>query len=280
MRLLSAQDFTIEELTDIYNETRIDYIVPMPMNVSRMQKYIHVYDVDLPASCVALDDDGSVLGLCMLAVRPGRGWITRLGVSPYSRRQGAGYAMMNHVIEQAEQLQLDVMYLEVIAGNDPALNLFERLGFHVIRDLQVLRRAPGPPNWVNGGSELTVTSGPFDPEIADARTWRPAWTNQTESLLNVEDVHMVHMIDHTSETSGWVTYKVNPLQLQRVIIGPDYHSDIAPAHKLLYYLHNQYPALDTVVENLPGDSPHLQAFYDHGYVDAFSRIEMGLQLPR
>ena len=88
-QLMPASRFTIEELTRAYNQTRVDYMVPMPMNVIRLTEYIHVYDVDLNYSLVALSSD-QILGLGMLGIRPGRTWITRLGVLPVKRRQGVG----------------------------------------------------------------------------------------------------------------------------------------------------------------------------------------------
>lgn len=84
-----ASEFTFEELTHAYNQTRIDYIVPMPMNVRRLQEYVHNYDVDMDRSVVAMSD-GHILGISMLGVRPGRCWSTRLGVLPVKRRRGTG----------------------------------------------------------------------------------------------------------------------------------------------------------------------------------------------
>ena len=55
MQLHRASNFSLQQLTDAYNQTRVDYIVPMPMNVARLQEYIDTYDIDLEASWVAMD---------------------------------------------------------------------------------------------------------------------------------------------------------------------------------------------------------------------------------
>ncbi|HRO90864.1 MAG TPA: hypothetical protein PLC06_10230, partial [Promineifilum sp.] len=81
MILLSASDFAIEELTRAYNQTRTDYLIPMPMNPGRLQEYILLYDVALDRSKVAIEGD-NIVGLGMLGKRKGMGWITRLGVLP------------------------------------------------------------------------------------------------------------------------------------------------------------------------------------------------------
>ena len=52
IQLVPASQFTIEQLTAIYNQTRVDYMIPMPMNAARLAEYIKVYDVDLEHSLV------------------------------------------------------------------------------------------------------------------------------------------------------------------------------------------------------------------------------------
>ena len=95
LNVLPASQFTTEELTDFYNQTRVDYLVPMPMSVDVMAEYIHDFDVDLELSPVIKDNEtGQFLGLGMLGVRDDSTWITRLGVLPNIRRSGAGAAAM------------------------------------------------------------------------------------------------------------------------------------------------------------------------------------------
>ena len=278
MRLISTADYTIEDLTDVYNRTRIDYLVPMPMTPKRLEEYVWTYDIDLDASVVA-EVDGEPLGLCMLGLREGRGWISRLGVVPTTRRYGAGRAMMNHCIDEAAGRGAAMMYLEVIEGNTPAHTLFLRLGFREIRKLLVLRRPPGPPPpepipppaeviWLDEEELLySSTSVP----------WRPAWTNQIESLTNVGSVVGLRVAEG-NERQGWVSFEKGALQLKRVIISPDNGFDDAPAYNLLYHLHSKYPTLDTIAENVPTHVSHLQHFWAHGYVQSFARVEMELPL--
>ena len=55
MKLVPASRFTIQELTAAYNQTRVDYLVPMPMTARRLGEYVADYDVHLDASVVALE---------------------------------------------------------------------------------------------------------------------------------------------------------------------------------------------------------------------------------
>lgn len=278
MNLVPASRYTIPQLTEAYNQTRVDYLVPMPMSAHRLMEYVQVYDVSLDDSVVA-EEDGEILGLCMLGVRGERGWATRLGVLPTNRRHGTGQALMEYIIRRAVERECRVVYLEVIVGNVPAYRLFTKLGFQDVRELLVLRRPPGLPH---ASSLPPATLTWLDPNQtlirAAARDWRPAWTNQTESLANAQTVQALHLIDQSSGVSGWVSYQTSPLQLRRVMIAPDPGHKAAPAHSLLYYLHNRFPMLDTVAENVPADSPHLPDYKQHGYVESFRRLEMELPL--
>ena len=81
MILLPASEFTLDELTQAYNQTRTDYLIPMPMNPDRLNEYITLYDIDLHSSRVAIVGE-TIVGLAMLGRRGDQGWVTRLGVLP------------------------------------------------------------------------------------------------------------------------------------------------------------------------------------------------------
>ncbi len=277
MKLIPADQLSIEQLTAIYNEARVDYVVPMPMNVARLKAYIQNYDVDLRGSVVAMDGSAP-LGVCMLALRPAGAWVTRLGVLPSLRRRGAGRAMMEWVIDQARARGAGTVYLEVIFNNPPARALFDGLGFSPMRELLILRRPPAPSRlspplrfpveWLDASEVL---------ELAAMRPHRSSWINQVESIRNAGQVRGVQLCAPNG-MRGWMSYRRAALYLERVIP----QSSGGPAHEialtLLHHLHNRFPTMDTIVENIAVDNVHLQAFYEHGYVEAFRRVEMYLPM--
>jgi ribosomal protein S18 acetylase RimI-like enzyme len=272
IKLVPTSHFTIDELVEIYNQTRIDYMVPMPMNAARLAEYISAYDVDLERSFVAMQE-GQMLGVAMLGLREGRAWITRLGVLPNTRRGGVGEALTRALLEQAEFLNLKFTMLEVIKNNVPAHSLFIKLGFYEVGELLVLRRSPVIP--------------PPDPVVADAqrldrtdsltlvgrdRGTQP-WTNQSESLFNVGEVSGMRLM-LADGSRGWLVYQRQKFTLTRFIYKTETGDPTAMAYAFLSHLHHQYPRLDTYVENIQVDDPHLHAFYKMGYVESFRRIEM------
>lgn len=277
IELVPASRFTIEQLTAIYNQTRVDYLVPMPMNARRLQEYITAYDVRLEHSLVAMQN-GELLGVAMLGLRKNRAWITRLGVLPNTRRGGIGQALMTGLLENAAQLGISFVMLEVIKNNVPAHQLFLKLGFREVGELLVLRRPP-------------VLSPP-DPVVADAQRLEDddarrlirrgrgtlPWTNQSETFFNISDVCGL-TVTLPDDSRGWLVYQRQKFTLTRFAYKTERGAPAAVAYAFLSHLHSQYPRLDTHLENIQVSDPHLPAFYEMGYLESFRRIEMWLGDP-
>jgi GNAT superfamily N-acetyltransferase len=278
MKLIPADRFSFTELTSAYNQTRVDYLVPMPMNEARLRDYVTVYDVNLAASCVAVEND-AFLGLGMLGTRLGRAWITRLGVLPTDRRRGLGQVIMDELLAQAQARGLPDVWLEVISGNDPAQRLFERCGFVYTRDLIVARRAPDNKSpflqqpLPDKARDVTVLSREEVLAKLAERQVRPNWLNELESMRHL---HSLHGLAVTLEDGGqgWISYEVTPFQLMRIVVECVSGNPTAVTAAALQAMHQRHPRHDAIMENLPvGDStwPGYEAV---GYFEAFQRVEM------
>ncbi len=282
VEVITADKFNVQELVDIYNQTRVDYIVPMPMNARRLQDYINFYDVNLEASVVTEIDDHIVNGISMLGIRQDRSWITRLGVIPIRRRSGTGQVIMNQHIEESERRNIKRMQLEVIKNNTPAHRLFLKNGFEETRELLVIRRPP---------SEVDTTGLPIDKQTKMRPLQKDeiahflhsgdfsdsAWTEEPASLINTNSLQGI-CLEFTDGTCGKIVYQHDFFQLSHLKMSPEAHENHDLAVNLLYALHQQQPTADVKVENVPTLDPIWQAYQALGYVVSFRRIEMYRQV--
>lgn len=278
LRIAPAHSFTLEELTGAYNETRTDYIIPMPMTPARMQEYITLYDLDLEASCVVLDrESNKMLGLGMLGIRDKRSWITRLGVVSNVRGRKIGQALMEHLILESRKRYLTEVWLEVIKNNTPAHKLFEKMGFRVTRELLVGRRAPAPVAPRPNDNDWKATAASLTKETILKRLYkRPHqinWLIGAETFANIANLRGLNII-FANGARGWVIYQDDILQFKHVLTyvtkGPLQESTAA----LLRYLHRTYPIQDAMVENIAEDDMRWTGYDDAGYFESFRRIEM------
>lgn len=78
------------------------------------------------------EDDGVVVGICTVSRQGHREdrHVASLGIaiSPGHRGRGIGTALMQHALSKCED-RFEIVTLAVIAGNEPAIRLYRRLGF-------------------------------------------------------------------------------------------------------------------------------------------------------
>lgn len=273
MQILTADHYTFEQLTEAYNQTRVDYLIPMPMNVARLREYAHAYDVDLSCSCVAVDET-NMLGLGMLGIRNGRSWITRLGVLPSGRRRGVGYAIMEALVEKSKERCVDTIWLEVIAGNTPAHELFRKFDFVETRDLIVARRPPNPATAVPQSGIKQVTTLDHEEAIIllSHRKNRPNWLNETESLQNTRNLSAL-LVELENGGRGWITYHASLFQLTRILVEVTAGETVEVTEACLNVLHHRHIRQDAKTENILDDEQWL-GYKKAGYIESFRRIEM------
>lgn len=279
IEIIPANRFTIQELTDLYNQTRVDYLVPMPMNADRLSEYVHDFDVDLRQSYVARDVDGQVLGLSMLGIRQDIAWITRLGVLPSNRRTGAGSALMDFMLKNTDALGMKEIHLEVIKNNEPAYKLFLKKGFVEKETYLVMRHAPRPlADGLHG--EVMWLDREKAMEKLGSYPEHLTWINAVRSMRNSSDAEGMH-IKLPNGGSGWLVYRNTKFTLRSTLSHLIVHTEQGNPHEvgtlLLSHLHTHYPHHDTYAENIHENDPHLSAFGALGYFTNFSRIEMRRQ---
>lgn len=274
--LLSASAFTYQELTEAYNRTRVDYLVPMPMNASKLREYVIMYDIDMQASVVAVDGYG-VLGLCMLGVRADRAWISRLGVIQSNRRGGTGGAMVDQLLDESRRRNLRYVIIEVIKNNAPAYNLFVKRGFQETRELLVIGRPPSPPKITPPKAQIKSVPYQQTLELIKQRQAKPTWVEEVESVAHSGNIE-AFSATLPDGSSGWIVYQNTIFQISRIAIQTESGDPVKVGIALLHHLHREYGKKDTKTENLPADDPHWPAFKELGYYEMFRRHELILYL--
>ena len=172
------------ELTAIFNAGYEGYYTPFTLDEAAFRTMSTMWDDDLDASRVALVD-GEPAGVCKLAIRGDRGWIAGIGISPHHRGKGIGKELMRGVLAEASERGLREVWLEVLVQNEPAIRLYEKLGFETVRELEV---------WTLEGlvfqkhKARSVPVAPAQARIRAERREREPWQRADETVANLENV--------------------------------------------------------------------------------------------
>ncbi len=73
--------------------------------------------------------DGTVVGYAGAWVLADEAHVTTIAVDPDRRLSGIGRALMDELLERAKNLGATCSTLEVRAGNEPAIKLYEAMGY-------------------------------------------------------------------------------------------------------------------------------------------------------
>lgn len=102
------------------------------------QNYPFSWDEDIFIDCFKVgygcwvcEEDGKMLGYCIMTMGVGEAHILNLSVAPNEQGQGVGRRMMEMLIEIAKG-EAETMFLEVRPSNPGAIALYRKLGFNEI----------------------------------------------------------------------------------------------------------------------------------------------------
>jgi ribosomal protein S18 acetylase RimI-like enzyme len=180
VRLRPSTELTRPELAELFTAAYEGYFVPFHVDEARLAHMIDAFDLDLGRSLVAWQGEERV-GLANLGLRGERTWLGGVGVVKAERRRGIGEQLTRALLDQARDAGARLMLLEVIVENEPAIALYEKLGFRKTRLLEVLTL-----DRAEGGTADEV-------DLAEARRLIAAaepepWQRDGDTLANLTDV--------------------------------------------------------------------------------------------
>jgi ribosomal protein S18 acetylase RimI-like enzyme len=129
-----ASNFTLPDLVNFVNQGFEGYFVPIQIDTVAFLNMLRKDGIDLTISRVLIADHQP----CGIALLARRGWTSRLaamGIAEERRGMGAGSWFMEQIIEEACQRGEREMSLEVIEQNEPAVKLYQKVGFQTVRRL-------------------------------------------------------------------------------------------------------------------------------------------------
>lgn len=120
---MTLREMTVEDLDQVMEIENAAFSVPWS------REGFFTYLIKDRSLFLVVEEKGSILGYCGLLYVVDEGEITNVAVRRERRREGIGHFMVDGLLRFARELKLSIVYLEVRAGNETAIRLYERLGF-------------------------------------------------------------------------------------------------------------------------------------------------------
>lgn len=255
-----ASDYPLLDLVDYLNQGFESYFVPIQFNGSQFLTMVRKDGLDLTISRVLLAD-GVPCGVALIARR---GWTSRLaamGIAIHMRGKGAGIWFMQELLREACERGEHEMVLEVIEQNEPAVRLYKKSGFEIVRRLV--------------GFERSAKSPGFAPEVGD-------FGLQEIDIRTVSNlISYFGLPDLPWQLSGESIAQTNP-PARAYKSGPAYAviSNPNAEHVVIWTVlvepeargkHLGVQMLKTVIANHPGKTWHVSAIFPEEFSKLFEQ---------
>jgi ribosomal protein S18 acetylase RimI-like enzyme len=136
-RYQSLENTKISNIHEAFLEAFSDYVVPMKISLEQFQRLLKRRGYQAQNSVGVFQDD-QLIGFVLTSTRQWQGlpttYVIGLGLSPRHRGHGLAKELMQQVT-LLNKPHTQQFLLEVITSNQPALKLYQSLGYQISREL-------------------------------------------------------------------------------------------------------------------------------------------------
>jgi RimJ/RimL family protein N-acetyltransferase len=134
MTVKTLADFDVLKIAEAINLSFSDYIVPFQLSTEQLQYKIKQEDVKLDLS-IGVFENEVLVGTMLHGFRKNGNHLVAYnaatGVIPTHRGKGLVSKMYDLLIPTLQELKVQKMLLEVIEGNEPAIKVYEKMGYTI-----------------------------------------------------------------------------------------------------------------------------------------------------
>lgn len=132
-------EFTSAEVAEAMTRSFEEYFVPMHFDAASFERRFRSEHLDPAVSRLWFQGE-ALVGVVFIARRGWQSRVAAMGLVREFRHQGLGKIMLQTALEEARARGDQSMLLEVFTANEPAIRLYERLGFVRLRELVGFRQ--------------------------------------------------------------------------------------------------------------------------------------------
>ncbi len=246
------------------------------MNQDQMASKMVKEGVDLDLSVGAFHGS-TLVGFILHAKRSENGRITLYnagtGVIPNYRGRRLTRRMYTWLMPRIREEGVELLLLEAIDKNIPAIRSYESIGFAKSRLLKCYR---GTPKGEKHNEVREVSLKDVDlPAMSEWWDWKPSFQNSTRSILNGEDDKALLITNQQSTLAGYLIYTENG-RIHQFAVAEHYRKQ-GLATKLFEYAASITGTVSTI--NVDGDAQDTICFLEGlGLINDIDQIEMTMPL--
>ena len=280
-RFLNAEYFP--QLYETFTEAFSDYVYPFALTETQFQNHIALNAVDLDQT-IGCIDDGRLVGFSLngFGLWDGKETVydAGTGVVPTYRRQGISDAMFEMMIPIFQERGIKQCLLEVIKGNDGAIDLYKKLGFDTTRELALLQcdgvitSAYEPPSDV----EIREIDDPDWAQLSTFWDGSPSWQNSIDAVGRSSAMKKIAGAFTDGRCVGYVVYSSQFGRIAQMAVSFNYRNRGIGTMLLQKVQCDTAQGYSLQIINIDKDlSAAVSFFAERGFYERLSQYEMLLK---
>jgi ribosomal protein S18 acetylase RimI-like enzyme len=180
----------MDEIVDTFQDAFSSYAVPVHMTVAKLEMMMRTRSVRLDRSFGLFDGD-RLVGFVLNGSRVCDGVLTAYdsgtGIRTDYQNHGHGAAILMHTTAELQRMGYRRYLLEVLTDNAPAVSLYQRHGFSILRELDCYRMERSAVQKSDHDATDSDVAPDWSCELSHIRTYRPTWQNNVDSVRAIAD---------------------------------------------------------------------------------------------
>lgn len=269
---------TFEEVMTAWNKGFEGYFADVHMGLDDFLRRMTNEDLSPEYSIVAFKD-GQPIGIVMNGVRTIQGkkicWNGGTGVAMSERGTGVGKKLIQEALKIYEELDCELATLEAIEQNEPAIALYESVGYE-IKDLVAHHSHEG--SFMDDPNENCTVRSCHPNQLAKLSFYHhfSTWQTQVQSAKGAEALIAYNEQD---EPIGYALFRKNDelkrAALYQCVAAPQVNHPQAILKKLLYTaLDGSNETMQRTVVNLPVTDPLHSLLQQIGFQEKVKQVTM------
>lgn len=199
-----------------------DYVFPFALTLDQFRNHIALNAVDVERSMGCFEGE-ALLGFSLNGFGEWQGTPTvydaGTGVIPNVRRQGISLRMFESMIPILSGSGIKQFLLEVVTTNSPALNLYEKLGFHKTRTLALLQ-CDTPIDTGSDDNDIAIVEMSEPDWDVFLQFWRvqPSWQNSREAVDRSSDRKRIFAAYRGDNCVGYTVFSAGLGRISQIAV--------------------------------------------------------------